>query len=235
IELEEINYANPAKDEFIEDDTTWVETDENKKKWDKALKEEDIDQLYTLIKKGAPYVKINHHWGPLCIAAFCSRYDVIKTIIDRHTMSDPNPEIQNAFRRQGVEALYQTCESNCGPIAEILLQAQVPVIASVHLHNAAQHGSWVVLDAIFNQHPDIDVDTEDQKKDTPLHIAAKHSYLPTIRYLLDKKADPNKKNELGQSALHLACINSGEDVIQLLVTRGANVNQLDDEGRVPAY
>ena len=108
------------------------------------------------------------------------------------------------------------------------------VTPSSHTHEAAKNGSWVVLEEIFSKHPDIDINTVDELGNTSSHYATKRGFTHTIKYLLDKQADPNKANAMGSTALHLACEHADEDAVYLLTIRGAEVNARDNDGKTPA-
>ncbi|KAL6893648.1 hypothetical protein ACP4OV_007746 [Aristida adscensionis] len=59
---------------------------------------------------------------------------------------------------------------------------------------------------------------------TPLAGAALFGELTIARYLLDHGADPNKMDDSGSVALHLAAKNGNEELIRLLLSRGARVD-----------
>jgi len=69
---------------------------------------------------------------------------------------------------------------------------------------------------------------------TPLTAAADANDTATVRYLVEKGADINASNGLGDTALILAASHGNVDVIKLLLSKGADVNAVDtpDGGRV---
>src|SRR5690606_958654 len=53
----------------------------------------------------------------------------------------------------------------------------------------------------------------------------------TVRVLIEAKADLNKKNSLGDTALHRAIKNGHEDIAIQLVKFGASLDQTDRQGK----
>jgi ankyrin repeat protein len=69
---------------------------------------------------------------------------------------------------------------------------------------------------------------------TPLmYVSLVADNVNTAKILLDRHADVNKQNSLGQTALHLAVLKYHENVAKLLIKSGANVNLQDIEGQTP--
>ncbi|KAG2546884.1 hypothetical protein PVAP13_9KG050000 [Panicum virgatum] len=65
---------------------------------------------------------------------------------------------------------------------------------------------------------------------TALCSAALDGRLETVRYLLDNGADPNKKDELGEVALHCAAKFGHDEVAKLILSRGAIVDTAYSDG-----
>ncbi|XP_045214987.2 ankyrin repeat domain-containing protein 54-like isoform X1 [Mercenaria mercenaria] len=78
-----------------------------------------------------------------------------------------------------------------------------------------------------------DPSCEDEKKRTPLHIAASQGYQEIVRVLLDKGADPNKKDFIGNTPLHLSACTCQIPVVTLLLKAGTDIKSVDDYGRTP--
>ena len=51
--------------------------------------------------------------------------------------------------------------------------------------------------------------------------------------LLSEEVDVNEKDWLGYAPLHWACYFGYPDLVELLVTKGANTNLISDTGRTP--
>ena len=59
------------------------------------------------------------------------------------------------------------------------------------------------------------------------------SWLDAVRLALEVGGEPNAVNEMGLAAIHGAANRGSDDIIDLLVTRGARVDIADKEGRTP--
>ena len=63
-----------------------------------------------------------------------------------------------------------------------------------------------------------------------LHIAVQCLSALKIKYLVDKGADINKRNEDGMTALHWAALHDASGMVNLLKTHGADMNTKDSKG-----
>ncbi|XP_065437436.1 ankyrin repeat domain-containing protein 54 isoform X3 [Chrysemys picta bellii] len=68
-----------------------------------------------------------------------------------------------------------------------------------------------------------------------LRESANANDLETVQLLLDHGADPNQRDGLGNTALHLAACTNHVPVITLLLRGGARVDALDRAGRTPLH
>ena len=74
----------------------------------------------------------------------------------------------------------------------------------------------------------------DKNNNSSLHISVSNNSMKMVKYFLGKKIkNVNVKNDKGKTALHLACTTGNEDMINLLLKNGADVNVLDDQGNKP--
>ena len=74
----------------------------------------------------------------------------------------------------------------------------------------------------------------DKNNNSTLHISVSNNSIKMVKYFLGKKIkNVNVKNDKGKTALHLACTTGNEDMINLLLKNGADVNVLDDQGNKP--
>ncbi|MDO9051150.1 MAG: ankyrin repeat domain-containing protein [Methylotenera sp.] len=61
---------------------------------------------------------------------------------------------------------------------------------------------------------------------SPVQMAANKNQIETVKYLLSKGADINYVHPLSHnSAFHLAAFNGFDDMVKLLASKGANVNE----------
>ena len=224
----------------VEIESVWEGTKENLLELETTLLDYNLDNLKKLIKNGAPYYHSTNdpYQHPLDQAAFYSRADIVEIIMERDSRekNQHSSELRAIFNDQMADALYRVCKSNYGPIARMLLQMDMQINNSLHPHEAAEHGSWVVLNEMYEHSKEPILDPRNDKGYTPLHCAASRGHIHTVRFLLERgsRIGERTKGE-GLTALHLACSTAEEDTIQLLVTRGADVNGTDDRGRSPVF
>ncbi|KAE9401288.1 ankyrin [Gymnopus androsaceus JB14] len=72
-----------------------------------------------------------------------------------------------------------------------------------------------------------------QDERTPVHWAASSGSLEIVRYLIDHKAEVDKVDGSGWSALHIAASAGHDDVVEELVGSGADVNRRNSKGITP--
>lgn len=82
----------------------------------------------------------------------------------------------------------------------------------------------------------IPVDTVDAVDQTALIAAAGKNQIECARVLLDRGADPNRCDPAGWTALiHATYFGASEDLLKLLIARGAQVNEQNDRGVTALY
>jgi len=67
---------------------------------------------------------------------------------------------------------------------------------------------------------------------TPLHIAAKNNMHKVVAYLLNNKANPNKRDKEGKTPLHYVC---GVKTVELLLDKGAKPALKDKDGKTAMH
>jgi ankyrin repeat protein len=74
-----------------------------------------------------------------------------------------------------------------------------------------------------------DINQADAGGRTPLHEASMLGYEDSVRFLLDKGANPCAADTSGFTALHFAVMHSHLEVAEVLIEHGANVNAKDNK------
>ncbi|KAG1669698.1 Ankyrin repeat and IBR domain-containing protein 1 [Nymphon striatum] len=81
-----------------------------------------------------------------------------------------------------------------------------------HLQNGDEYAAMQIYQKSRDFRKSIDPNLsfgESHLHDTPLHYAAAHAMKPLLRaFLFDRNGNPNKKNSLNQTSLHVACQNT---------------------------
>jgi len=84
-------------------------------------------------------------------------------------------------------------------------------------------------------HPNTNINAQDEDGNTPLLLAIENNLLDCIYYLLDKEADPTISNKNLQTSFHAAALKSTPCIIKkLLNTKNlSNINSCNIEGKTP--
>ncbi|MDA3648013.1 ankyrin repeat domain-containing protein [Saccharopolyspora indica] len=78
------------------------------------------------------------------------------------------------------------------------------------------------------------VNTTDEAGNTPLMLAAYHGHAGTVRALLDRKADPDLRNDRDQSPIAGALFKGEEAVVKVLREAGADLDAGTPSARAAA-
>lgn len=105
------------------------------------------------------------------------------------------------------------------------------------LHHAVDYKHLSIIRMLLKANADVRL--ENHKQLTPLQIAcgagngwSSHANIPIVTVLLDSGANPSQFTS-GLFPIHLAALRGNLTVVDLLLQRGANINQLDHVGRTP--
>ena len=93
---------------------------------------------------------------------------------------------------------------------------------------AARGGDVSMMEKLIGK--GVDIQTQDEEKNTALHLAAWHGREEVVPLLLFKGADVHATNGGGKTALHRAADGGNERIVQLLLKEGADVNPVNLRG-----
>ena len=108
-------------------------------------------------------------------------------------------------------------------IAVILSSILPPLLHSGEIHDAVKNGEIEKVIVLINKDPEL-VCSRDDRNETPLHIAAANGQFGIAELLLASHADPNAIDNTQDTPLHDAAYYNHEDIVKLLIEKGAKVN-----------
>jgi len=134
----------------------------------------------------------------------------------------------NATGADGSTAIMYAAANNDPELVRVLIKAGANVklkndFGTSAMTEAAIIGSAPVIDVLLKAGADPNFQTPDGE--TPLMAAARSGKVDAVKALLDAGADVNAKESWGgQSALMWATAQSQAEIVKLLATKGANLN-----------
>lgn len=106
----------------------------------------------------------------------------------------------------------------------------------LNLIKAVSKGNLKKIKKII-ENENIDINTQDVKNRTALHIALTEGYIDIAKLLINLGADVNIKTNRNVTALHLVSKidNESDKIAKMLIENKAEVNSLDFEGNTPLH
>jgi ankyrin repeat protein len=102
------------------------------------------------------------------------------------------------------------------------------------LHYAAEYSSAKICEILIDNGCDVNGRTKELS--TPLIMSScriDNEVMKVTKLLIERGADVAKKNEVGNTALHLACCFGTDDLVQLLIDAKGNVNARTNNRQTP--
>lgn len=144
--------------------------------------------------------------------------------------------------RAGRTPLHYACDSDIADIVRLLLSAGANSEAEIRgdnrrpIHVAAARGSVETIGVLY-QHG-VAMDARDSAGHRPLSVACHHGHADVVKTFLSLRQSltmPFKDGPHHDSPLCVAVKAGHIEVVQLLIRRGAFVNQMDEHGHAPLY
>lgn len=162
-----------------------------------AAKSGHVDIVQELIRKGANVTHRNHEGHDAWYFAMENEDNSLLRTLVTATRG------QEMYWRQPL--CIAASNGRCDKIQFLLKMDIDPMAADVDgntfLHHAAMSNQSEVIDKF---HQTISINTQNNRGNTPLHIACVRGYAKTIESLIDCKAKADVKNKKGETALHVA-------------------------------
>lgn len=101
----------------------------------------------------------------------------------------------------------------------------------VMLVNAAYNGEKeTVMNLVIEKKVDPDIRIKEKGNNTPLNLAARSGHIEIMKFLFEKKADPNSRNDFAETPIMCAANRARGNVCRLLLEWRADVHALDENG-----
>ena len=100
------------------------------------------------------------------------------------------------------------------------------------MHIAAKTGQTEMFKTLF-ENEEKDKNPVNNRKQTPLHFAARNGNLTISQLIIENVKDKNPKDDYGITPLHMAARNGHLSVCQLIIENVKNKNPKDDYGSTP--
>lgn len=100
----------------------------------------------------------------------------------------------------------------------------------VRLCNAAYTGDRETAAELVRANVRPDVRVKEKGNNTPLNLAGRGGHLDIIRFLLERRADTNSRNDFAETPIMCAANRARADVCRILLEHGADVHALDENG-----
>uniref|UniRef100_A0A914GWL2 Ion transport domain-containing protein n=1 Tax=Globodera rostochiensis TaxID=31243 RepID=A0A914GWL2_GLORO len=163
--------------------------------------------------------KSKNGWSPLLEACARGHVGVSRILLQHHARID-------VFDDAGRTALHLASANGHIELTKLLLKYKAFVNSKAKngeapLHLAAQYGHARVVNMLVQEHgASLEAITLDNQ--TALHFSAKYGQLVVAQTLLALGANPNARDDKGQTPLHLAAENDFPDVVKLFLKMKQN-------------
>ena len=103
----------------------------------------------------------------------------------------------------------------------------------VSLANSCYEGALDAVLALLAADVDPDIRVREKGRNSPLNLAARGGHIGIMQLLLDRRADPNSRNDFQETPLLCAANRARGNVCKLLLQWRADVHAIDENGDNP--
>ncbi|XP_069675895.1 uncharacterized protein [Periplaneta americana] len=216
------------RDQFIN-----IRDDMNNTALSYAIQHGNVQIVTLLIERGADF-KFCSKFGsiPIFLAAEYGHVEVVRLLIERGVDV-------NACNQHGENLIFTAVRRDHVDLVEFLIDRGINVHARNKngdslISSAVEYGRVNIVNLLIEEHG-IDVNVCNKYGNSLTFIAAERGHVDIVKLLIDKGADINARNKLGESPLFTALkVRYGDGNIErLLIERGANVNVRTNDGITP--
>lgn len=102
---------------------------------------------------------------------------------------------------------------------------------------AAEQGDLSEIQSMITKVPVDSIDPDDPLESTALHLASENGHANVVTWLLNSKADINKRRQdiHKRTPLHLAAANNHANVVEVLVEHGCEIDAVGTAGMTALY
>jgi ankyrin repeat protein len=135
-------------------------------------------------------------------------------------------------RTSGWTALQYAVKRGDRPLVELLLSKGADINSGAYppLVHAITNNDLDMAEYLFSKGADVN---KPAGRDSLLHAAIHSHVIPSVRWLISKKADVNMRGQYGGRPLHEAVAFNDKEAVDLLLAAGALPDATNDEGTTP--
>jgi len=160
-----------------------------------------------------------------------------KIYLASYTLSSDFPTTEGAAFTRFSDVINDKEENlNTSPRDAFIIKIDENLSAEVfeEFHEAAKRDQVDKLRKLLSKDENW-LEKGDKYRRTPLHSASRYGAFEAARFLLDRGADMNVKDESRNTPLHLASIFRHDEIVDLLIQHKADVNILNVQGQAPLH
>lgn len=179
-----------------------------------------IEVVRYLIELGAQQ-DLKQNLGKTALHGACAngRLDVVKELLKSNAETKINITDNNGM----TPLMEAVCKNQLEVVRYLISQGADQKLEEKEngtaFHLACTHGSLELLQLFLTANDDVNkANLRVARGYTPLMFAClSNKNIDVVRYLIDRGADPKRRNNVGETALHIACIKGNLEAVKLLL------------------